>query len=105
MGGIWIRSQDKLSLCYCKRLIIEAQKQYDSDRACYVPTGKQYIRAVFNGEYEHGDSDLLGTYESVERAIEINDNIQRFIEDGISSSWETDIETRHGCFVYQMPAE
>lgn len=73
MNGIWIRTQDKRGLICAKRIVIESFKDYNIGEFKY-----QIINQVL---YQNtaDDYDLLGTYATEERAIEVLDSIQDII--------------------------
>jgi sucrose-6-phosphate hydrolase SacC (GH32 family) len=78
---MFIRSQDKLSLGNCERFAVVAKREWNSEKSACAPTGKYDIKGIFNGEYEHEDIDVLGTYTSKERALQVHGEIQEHIEE------------------------
>jgi hypothetical protein len=106
---MFIRSQDKLSLGNCERFAVVAKREWNSEKSACAPTGKYDIKGIYSGEYEHEDIDVLGTYASKERALQVHDEIQDAI-----SAYEvdkiynltiagTDYTPRPLYPVYQMP--
>lgn len=79
---MWVRSQDKKTLVKVDKLIIA----YDTDEKIYE------IHNVY---------DSLGTYNTKERAIEVLDEIQTWIE--IYEANKNNLFSGH--FVYKMPKE
>lgn len=102
--NLWIRSQDREKLISCNDIVINNHR-YDTmnehgNRIMYF---KGYeIIGYFdkNTEYE-----ILGTYETKERALEILDEIQELLE----SVHITDISKKEGIvganIFYEMPKE
>ena len=82
---IWIRSQDKMNLVQIKQISINYQNNKQVI-ANYIP--EMYENA---GEYY----ELLGTYETKERALEVLEEIQDILIDYAKISR----------VVYQMPKE
>lgn len=86
---MWIRSQDKRTLVNANRLWI---------------AGAGIIYNLPPTSIE-GDSDLLGKYKNLERAMEVLDDIQKHLEN--STEIIKDVSNSH-CIhhiVYQMPEE
>lgn len=82
---LWIRSTAKTNLIKVRFLtILEGKEIYD--KKCWEYKGYT-IANVFNGKYE-----ILGTYNSKERAIEILDEIQ-------------DLLYEYKICIYNMPME
>ena len=79
---MWVRSQDKKTLVKVDKLIIA----YDTDEKIYE------IHNVY---------DSLGTYNTKERAIEVLDEIQTWIE--IYEAIKNNLFSGH--VVYKMPKE
>ena len=87
---LWVRSQDKEKLLKCNDIAISYNMSMDAE----VIKFKGYkIVGYFdkNTEYE-----ILGTYETKERAIEVLDEIQNYI---------LLPNTDNSAYVYQMPAK
>ena len=82
---LWIRSQDKMNLVQIKQISINYQNNKQVI-ANYIP--EMYENA---GEYY----ELLGTYETKERALEVLEEIQDILIDYAKISR----------VVYQMPKE
>ena len=88
--NLWIRSQDRMNLVKVNQISIN----YSNSKqiiANYIPdfVGTQ-------GEYY----EILGDYESKERALEVLDEIQKMlVEDGGIETFETTL------VVYNMPKE
>lgn len=86
---MWIRSQDKRTLVKVNRLwIAKAGVIYN-----LPPTGIEE------------DSDLLGEYESFERAVEVLDNIQSQLRSAVEVIRGVSSDTYKQYFIYQMPEE
>lgn len=86
--NLWIRSQDK------EKLIKENNIHYS---------------AILNKDHNISDDRyILGTYKSKERALEILDEIQNYIN-GIKKDWNMAIgdfdKTIDNSKVYEMPSE
>lgn len=79
--NLWIRSQDKCRLVKPNRLHIKIDTR----------TQEGYI-------FESANSMRYGTYESKERALEVLDEIQKFI-------FELNIGNLNNGFVFEMPKE
>ena len=92
---LWIRSQDKMNLVKIKQINVNYR---DSRQiiANYMP--EMYENA---GEYY----ELLGTYETKERALEVLDEIQKTIETHILGQVSTEWNTWYKGTVYEMPQE
>ena len=102
--NLWIRSQDKEKLISCNDIVINNHR-YDTmnEHVNRIMHFKGYeIIGYFdkNTEYE-----ILGTYETKERALEILDEIQELLE----SVHITDISKKEGIvganIFYEMPKE
>lgn len=87
--GIWIRSQDKTTLAYCTRLWIN-------------PNGSILNLPATGTE---GCYDILGRYESKERALEILDDIQTQLISNTRMERGVNNDTIVQMFVYRMPKE
>ena len=97
---LWIRSQDKMNLVKINQINVN----YQDNRqiiANYIPDfiGNQ-------GEYY----DILGSYSSKERALEVLDDIQHYLLDGAFARMENGLgEVKNlipnPIFVYGMPEE
>lgn len=94
---LWIRSQDKLDLIKCKSIHIEE-----------IPSSKEVAILC----YASGDKySIVGDYETKERALEVLDEIQEYINNNcefieekrhtIMGTYRDVIETS----VFQMPKE
>lgn len=66
---LWIRSQDKEKLIKINDIAL--RKGYDGT----IPTGLYEVVGYFDKDTEY---ELLGEYESFERALEVLDEIQEF---------------------------
>jgi hypothetical protein len=73
MDGIWIRTQDRKGLIYAQRIAIESFKEWKSEEFKYRIVNQVLYQDVAN------DYDLLGVYDTEERAIEVLDSIQNII--------------------------
>lgn len=102
--NLWIRSQDKEKLISCNAIVLNNHR-YDTmnEHGNRIMHFKGYeIIGYFdkNTEYE-----ILGTYETKERALEILDEIQELLE----SVHITDISKKEGIvganIFYEMPKE
>lgn len=98
---LWIRSQDRMNLVKIKQINVN----YRDSRhiiANYIP--EMYENA---GEYY----ELLGTYETKERALEVLDEIQELFikKDIVKSELNKDgltmVSMPITCIVYEMPKE
>ena len=95
---MWIRSQDRRGLVDAKRIILRPT------------TSRSEIINLAREDEEYIDYDVLGTYESEERAKEVLDDIQNyFMEFGtyVDAPYtpETYTQIFHCPRVYQMPTE
>lgn len=91
---MWIRSQNKKSLINVNRLYIAQYRE--GGMTGYITKWRICNQVSWINETD--DNDVLGTYETEERAIEVLDNIAMFIDvDG----------EMNGCImrVYEMPKE
>lgn len=85
--NLWIRSQDKMNLVKIRQISLNY-------------SNKKQIIANYTPElYENsgGYYELLGTYETKQRAIEVLDEIQDLLQNAYVGSLNR--------IVYQMPAE
>ena len=103
---LWIRSQDRMNLVQIKQISLNYQNN------------KQVITNYEPEQYENSDCfyELLGTYKTKERALEVLDEIQNAILGILSLE---DIEEQKikqytgfaclskvtNCLVYEMPKE
>ena len=85
---MWIRSQDKKTLAYCTRLAVVGRTIQN-----LPPTGIE------------GDYDVMGVYESPERAMEVLDNVQSQLRRTVEVVREVESDKYKQCFVFQMPEE
>ena len=85
---MWIRSQDKKTLAYCTRLAVVSRTIQN-----LPPTGIE------------GDYDVIGVYESSERAVEVLDNIQSQLRSAVEVIREVSSDNYKQHFIYQMPEE
>jgi hypothetical protein len=85
---MWIRSQDKKTLVYCTRLAV---------------VGRTIQNLPATGIED--DYDVMGKYESEERAIEVLDNIQSQLRSTVEVVREVESDKYKQCFVFQMPEE
>lgn len=86
---LWIRSTAKTNLIKVRFLtIIEGKEIYD--KKCWEYKGYT-IANIFNDKYE-----ILGTYNSKERALEVLNKIQKAI---------STYNTENGNYVYEMPPD
>ena len=93
---LWIRSQDKKNLVKIRQISINYQNN------------KQIIANYMPELYENsgGYYELLGTYKTKERAIEILDEIQdELIGSDFMPMDENEIMTCGSTKVYEMPLE
>lgn len=83
---LWIRSQDKMNLVKVR----QASVNYQNNKQIIA----NYIPELYenSGEYY----ELLGTYKTKERTIEVLDEIQNYI---------LLPNTDNSAYVYQMPAK
>ena len=86
---MWIRSQDKTTLAYCTRLAVVGK------------TIQNLPPTMFEDDY-----DVLGKYETKERAIEVLSEIQEqlFRQVEIQEEWNS-YQKIKSYFVFQMPEE
>ena len=95
---LWIRSTAKTNLIKVRFLtIIEGKAIYD--KKCWEYKGYT-IANVFNDKYE-----ILGTYNSKERALEVLDEIQRHIQKQGKMEIDNDGGLKYYSNVYEMPEE
>ena len=85
---MWIRSQDKKTLAYCTRLAVVGKTIQN-----LPPTG-------IDDNY-----DVMGVYESSERAVEVLDNIQSQLRNAVEVIREVSSDNYKQHFIYQMPEE
>ena len=85
---MWIRSQDKKTLAYCTRLVVVGRTIQN-----LPPTGID------------DDYDVMGVYESPERAVEVLDNIQSQLRSAVEVIRGVSSDNYKQHFIYQMPEE
>jgi len=85
---MWIRSQDKKTLAYCTRLVVVGKTIQN-----LPPTGID------------DDYDVMGVYESSERAVEVLDNIQSQLRSAVEVIRGVSSDNYKQHFIYQMPEE
>ena len=92
---LWIRSQDRMNLVQIKQISLNYQNN------------KQVIANYEPEQYENSDCfyELLGTYKTKERALEVLDEIQKTIETHILGQVSTEWDTWYKGTVYEMPKE
>ncbi|MFL0251383.1 hypothetical protein ACJDT4_13245 [Clostridium neuense] len=90
---MWFRSQDKKSLVESKRLGIE--EDIKNNKFAII----NYIS--WNGTAE--DADVLGKYDTEERALRVLDTIQQKLIDGASKDVIANGTRYSKQFVFQMP--
>ena len=83
---MWIRSQDKTILVYCTRLAV---------------VGRIIQNLPATGI--ENNYDVMGVYESPERAMEVLDNIQSQLRSTVEVVREVESDKYKQCFVFQMP--
>lgn len=83
---LWIRSQDKMNLVQIKQISLNYQDN------------KQVIANYAPEQYENSGCyyELLGTYKTKERALEVLDEIENIVKPRMEQLYT---------FVYQMPKE
>lgn len=105
MNSLWIRSQDRMNLVKINQVSINYQNN------------KQIIANYVSEQYENGSEyyELLGTYKSKERALEVLDEIQSILiskqtisldcKNALGSNFTTEKiqEILRAIFVYEMP--
>lgn len=90
---LWVRSQDKTTLIKCSEIYIAEEKSY-------------LIR-------EASSSHILGAYKTIDRALEVLDEIQKSItiNETINGNYEEQDKSIKALFlkyqtrIYQMPKE
>ena len=94
---LWIRSQDKMNLVQIKQISINYQNNKQVI-ANYIP--ETYENA---GEYY----ELLGTYKTKERALEVLDEIQEAKLGNFHYKCPSNVKVsiKEDTFVYEMPKE
>lgn len=85
---MWIRSQDKKTLVYCTRLAV---------------VGRTIQNLPATGIED--DYDVMGKYESEERAVEVLDNIQSQLRSTVEVIRGVSSDNYKQHFIYQMPKE
>lgn len=95
---LWIRSQDREQL----RKIVDLKYQYGTLQDANLK--------VIVGTTQYDEWDVLGKYKTKERALEVLDEIQKFIEEFNTVTAELDeygdvTNVEHHKKVYQMPNE
>ena len=83
---LWVRSQDKMNLVQIKQISLN----YENNKqiiANYIPDFFENSGAYY---------ELLGTYETKERALEVLDEIQKYI---------LLPNTDNSAYIYEMPKE
>jgi hypothetical protein len=83
---LWVRSQDKTTLIKCSEIYIAEEKSY-------------LIK-------EASSSHILGAYKTIDRALEVLDEIQRHLIWLLTFEYRTrEISSYMPEFVYEMPLE
>ena len=97
---LWVRSQDKMNLVKIKQINIDYQNN------------KQIIANYEPEQYENSSCfyELLGTYKTKERALEILDEIQNLMLKGAFAKKENGLGEvldyiPNNLIIYQMPKE
>ena len=85
---LWIRSQDRASIVKINKQVGLKYNDNKTIIADYIPD--------FSDKYD-GSYDILGTYESKERALEILDEITKKLDNADDNGITT--------YVYKMPKE
>ena len=98
---LWIRSQDKEVLLNIKGI------QYQN---CKLVENETVEANILIGLYNYYDNEILGEYETKERALEVLDEIQQNIEtqeENYLLSDENGIITgqKYYGYIYQMPID
>ena len=86
MNGVWIRSQDKKILTNVCQVFVSANGT---------------VRTIVAGGY---DSDTIGMYSTQERALQVLDEIQRYIRD-IEITKLGAMNAYDAVYTFEMPAE
>ena len=78
MSGLWVRSQDKKGLFYCNRITL---------MKC---SGGNKVRVINQVLYQENtdDYDTLGEYDTVDRCIEVINDMQQFLRSTMTSIYE-----------------
>jgi ABC-type sugar transport system ATPase subunit len=93
---LWVRSQDKEILLNIKGI------QYQN---CKLVENETVEANILIGFYNYYDNEILGEYETKERALEVLDEIQRLITDlqYLNYAIKNDEFCSYRPNVYEMP--
>lgn len=93
---LWVRSQDKEILLNIKGI------QYQN---CKLVENETVEANILIGFYNYYDNEILGEYETKERALEVLDEIQRLITDlqYLNYAIKNDKFCSYRPNVYEMP--
>lgn len=91
---MWIRSQDKEILIKVDNIRIKHEYEQKKVNDNYGRTCA-YINGKYRCSYIYSDSTWLGEYETKERALEILDEIEKYINSDVMMNLD----------VYEMPKE
>lgn len=91
MNGIWIRSQNKMSLIFAQRIEIISNKNQKSRIVNWTEGTNSY--------------DLLGEYATEARALEVLDNVHNKIIEIDYARFQGCENELHQSPIYQMPED
>ncbi|MDB0440992.1 hypothetical protein C4R89_15920 [Clostridioides difficile] len=84
-------------------IIIRSQDGLDLMRVNRVEIDSRYVYAVFE---EESNAREIGRYKTEERAIEVLNEIQKFIENGVRTDYIDSCRVRHKQEkIFEMPVE
>ncbi|MGS5517692.1 hypothetical protein AB8L61_17025 [Clostridioides difficile] len=84
-------------------IIIRSQDRLDLVKAEWINVDKEYIYAMFG---DINNFKEIGEYENEERAIQVLNEIQKFIENGVRTDYIDSCRVRHNQEkVFEMPVK
>ncbi|EGT5272716.1 hypothetical protein KWL13_014125 [Clostridioides difficile] len=84
-------------------IIIRSQDKTDLVKADWINVDKEYVYAMFG---EINNFKEIGKYEDEKRAIQVLNEIQKFIENGVRTDYIDSCRVRHNQEkVFEMPVE
>ena len=101
---MWIRSQDKEALVFCKDIIYAWYPKKEKEEARHFLTQPMDFKFI-STERKSGFGKRLGEYKSKKRSIEVLDEIEEFLDIGGGMKAINDTLICDNAKVYQMPEE
>ncbi len=89
---LWIRSQDKLKLLKANNITIKFETE-------------EVLMSTYHTILIYNDDEVIGTYETQQRALEVLDEIQNYIIELDKAIIYSQTSTEDYSNVYEMPKE